>query len=196
MKSSCSFTKKDARLEPEPESNIEILEPPSKRPNIMRPTQGQVTIEIPVSKPKPLGSGSRGVDLSDIVSLLRGLMEVGILIQRELQGQCQAAEAHVKELRKHRKAMVAVTHRLDDIGGTLDEWMMAEEDMESGKEEEKEKEKEKEPESNTELDMESESEKEKKAVEKETDKEVEQEQEQEPEKEPAKEIDETIDMTQ
>jgi hypothetical protein len=79
------FTKKE--VGPEPELDIEILKPLLKRPNIVKPTLGQVTIDIPVLKPKPLGSRSGGVYLSEVVSSMRGLAEVGILIQRELQGQ-------------------------------------------------------------------------------------------------------------
>jgi hypothetical protein len=87
MKSAHSLTKKDAGLEPGADSDIEIVEHLAKRPKTMKPTQGKVTIDLPAPKSKPLGSKSGGMDLSEVVVLIRGLAEVGILIQRELQGQ-------------------------------------------------------------------------------------------------------------
>jgi hypothetical protein len=177
IKSTCSFTRKDTRPEPAAESNIEIVERPSKRPNVMKPTQGQVMIDIPVSKSKPSGSRGRGVDLSKVVLSMRSLAEVGISIQRELRGQWLAAEAHVRELQKHRKAMMETSKILNGIGTILNEWLVPVEESESGTKDGEEKEVESVMESDTESELEKE-----KVVEKEV------EQEQEPEKEPEKEL--------
>jgi hypothetical protein len=85
MKGACSFTKKDAGPEPTMDSDIEIINP-AKRPTIMKPTQGPVSIDIP-AKSRPLGSRSGGTDLSEVVASMRGLVEVGKGILEELQGQ-------------------------------------------------------------------------------------------------------------
>jgi hypothetical protein len=92
MKESCSIMKKNAGPESTVGSDIEIVKCPSKRPDVMKPTQGQVTIDIQASKSKVsgsklAGSRSRGVDLSEIVLSMKGLAEVRISIQRELWGQ-------------------------------------------------------------------------------------------------------------
>jgi len=195
MKGGCSFTKKDAALEPAADSDIETIDRPAKRPNTVKPTQGPVTIDIP-EKSRPSGSRSRGTDLSEVVASIRGLAEVGIRIQRELRGQRLAAEEQFNELRKHRRVMTESSKILHDIGTLLLDWLEPEE-LGSGSrgEEDKEEEGDEGPDSVMESDTESEAEK---VVEKEVEaeQEQEQEQEQEPEKEPAAEVKETMDTSQ
>jgi hypothetical protein len=166
MKGACSFTKKDARLEPVADSDIEIIDL-AKRPDIVKPTQGQVTIDFP-AKSRPLGSRSGGTDLSEVVASIRGLVEVGRGIQEELWGQRLAAEEQVNELRKHREAMTESTEALCDIGAVLLNWLDPK-DTESGSKggEDKEEESGQEPESKK-----------------------------EPEKELAAEVEETMDTSQ
>jgi hypothetical protein len=191
MKGICLFTKKHARPEPATDSDIEIINL-VKRPTIVKPTQGPVSIDIP-AKSRPLGSRSRGTDLSEVVVLMRGLVEVGKGILEELRGQQLAAEEQVIELRKHREAMTGSTEALCDVAAVLYEWLHPWK-PESGSKKGKDKgeEEEGDPESVTELDTESES---GKVVEKGVEEE-EEESEQEPEKELVKEVEETMDTSQ
>jgi hypothetical protein len=197
MKGACSFTKKDAGPEPMADSDIEIIDQPAKRPDVVKPTQGPISIDIPV-KSRPLGSQSGGTDLSEVVASIRGLAEVGRGIQEELRGQRLAVEEQVKELRRHREAMTESTEALRDIGVVLLDWPDPK-DTESGSKggEDKEEDGDGDPESVTELDTESEAEK---VVEKEVEEEEEEEeesgQELEPGKEPVAEVEETMDTSQ
>jgi hypothetical protein len=197
MKGASSFTKKDAGPEPVADSDIEIIDQPAKRPDVVKPTQGPISIDIPV-KSRLSGSRSRGTDLSEVVASIRSLVEVGRGIQEELQGQWVVAEEQVKELRKHREAMMESTEALRDIGAVLLDWLDPK-DTESGLKggEDKEEEGDEDPESMTESDTESEAEK---VVEKEVEEEEEEGSEsgQEPEleKEPAAEGEETMDTSQ
>jgi hypothetical protein len=198
MKSTCSFTKKDAGPEPAADSDIEIIEHLANRPNTVKPTQGPVTIDIP-AKSRPLGSRSGGTDLSEVIASIRGLVEVGILIQRELRGQRLAMEEHIKELWKHRRVMTESTKILRNIGTILNDWLEPVEELESGSRGEEDKEKDQGEEeglkSVTESDTESEAEK---VVEKEVEEEQKPEQELEKEvvEELAKEIEETMGISQ
>jgi hypothetical protein len=91
MKGACSFTKKEAGLEPVADSDIEIIDQPTKGSNAVRPTQGPISIDIPV-KSRLSGSRSGGTDLSEVVASIRSLAEVRRGIQEELRGQQLAAE--------------------------------------------------------------------------------------------------------
>jgi hypothetical protein len=199
MKGVCSFTKKDTRPEPIADSNIEIIDQPAKRPDAVKPTQGPISIDIPV-KSRPSVSRSRGMDLSEVVVLIRSLAEVGRGIQEELRGQQLVAEEQVQELRKHREAMTESTEALRDIGAVLLDWLDPKDtESESKSGGDKEEEGDGDPESVTESDTESEAEK---VVEKEVEEEEEEESGQEPEpekeleKEPATEVKETMDTSQ
>jgi hypothetical protein len=90
MKGACLFTKKDAGPEPTADSDIKIINP-AKRPDIVKLTQGPVTIDIP-AKSRPSGSQGGGTDLSEVVASIRGLAEVGRGILEELWGQRLAVE--------------------------------------------------------------------------------------------------------
>jgi hypothetical protein len=220
MKGACSFTKKEAGPEPVADSDIEIIDQPSKGSGAVRPTKGPISIYIPV-KSRPSGSRSGGTDLSEVVASIRRLTEVGRGIQKELRGQQLAAEEQVIELRKQSKTMSKSSEALHDLAAVIYEWLHLRK-PESGSKEEKDKGREKEgnPESVTESDTESESGKVvEKGVEEEEEEEEEesgQEQEQEPEEpekpeeepekpeeepekpeeEPATEVEETMDTSQ
>jgi hypothetical protein len=205
-KGTCSFTKKETGPEPMADSDIEIIDQPTKGSNAVRPTKGPVSIDIPV-KSRPSGSRSGGTDLSKVVASIRSLTEVGRGIQKELRGQQLAVEEQVIELRKQSKTMSKFSEALCDLAVVIYQWLHPPE-PESGSKEEKDKggDEEGNPESVTESDTGSES---GKVVEKEVEEEEGEEsgQEPEPEKEqeeesekpeegPAAEVEETMDTSQ
>jgi hypothetical protein len=83
MKGGCSFTKKDGGPEPVTDSDIEILDQPTKGSDAVRPTKGPISIDIPV-KSRLSGSRSGGMDLSEVIASIQSLAEVGRGIQKEL----------------------------------------------------------------------------------------------------------------
>jgi hypothetical protein len=200
-KGACFFTKKETGPEPVADSDIEIIDQPTKGSDTVRPTKGPVSIDIP-AKSRPSGSRSGGTDLSEVVALIRSLAEVGKGIQEELRGQRLAVEEQVIELRQQSKTMSKSSEALRDLAAVIYQWLHPRK-PESRSKEEKDKEgyEEGNPESVMESDTESES---GKVVEKEVEEEEEEElgQEPEPEEEPEKpegpaaEVEETMDTSQ
>jgi hypothetical protein len=83
----------------EPETEVASGEPPPKRIQTSKPdNQGQVMVEIQLLRPKPLGSGNRGVDLCTVVELINGLMKVRVGIQKEIWSHQKMAELMCEEM--------------------------------------------------------------------------------------------------
>jgi hypothetical protein len=134
-KGACSFTKKETGPEPVADSDIEIVDQPTKGSGATRPTKGPVSIDIPV-KSRLSGSRSGGMDLSEVVASILSLTEVGRGIQKELRGQRLAAEEQVVELWKQSKTMSKSSEALRDLAAVIYQWLRL---SESGSKEEKDK---------------------------------------------------------